>query len=90
MIQNFQNSDSTGKLSIAKISTFTAWTVFYVQVRGPQTLYLATDSQTIQAGGGIAVTSQDGVQKLSWIGDLYAIGSGPNTVADFEFPGNAQ
>ncbi|MGH9770301.1 MAG: hypothetical protein ACRD4Q_01145 [Candidatus Acidiferrales bacterium] len=87
MTQTFQNVDSAGKKSLSRVASFPAWTVLYVQVQGPQTLILATDEQTLEAGGGIQMTSQDGIQKLSWIGELWGTGSGANTQADFEFPG---
>ncbi|HEV2498627.1 MAG TPA: hypothetical protein VGY31_03490 [Terriglobia bacterium] len=87
MIKTFQQTDSSGKASIQSIANFKQWTVFYVQVQGPQTLILATDDQTLQAGGGLEITSADGIQKLSWIGPLLGTGSGNNCVADFEFPG---
>ena len=90
MTQTFQNQDSSGKSSLVKVASFTSWTVLYVQVIGPQTLILATDPMTLQGGGGLQINSQDGIQKLSWMGDLWGTGSGNNTIADFEFPGNSQ
>ncbi len=75
-----------------KVATFRRHTRFHFQVSGPNTLRLAVDEQTLAVAhptgqaGGLSFVSANGVVALTWIGELWAIGSAPDTFVDFEFP----
>lgn len=75
------------------IASFRTWTKFHVQVRNANTLYLGTNRGDIENSGpqglqqGLSLTQGQGIVSLEWTGDLYVLGSAPNTVFDIEtFP----
>ncbi len=78
-----------------RIAKFSKYTRFHFQVYGPNTLRIAVDEQTLIVAHptgqaqGLSFIAADKVQPLTWIGELWAIGSGPDTYVDFEIPREA-
>ncbi len=75
-----------------RIAKFSKYTRVHLQVYGPNTVRVAVDEQTLivpHATGqaqGLSFVQASGVVALTWIGELWAIGSGPDTSVDFEIP----
>lgn len=93
MIRTFDIADGAGKPATQQIAQFREWTYFYVQVFGPATLRLAATERELITPvppsplNGLQIVAADGIVPFRWKGALWGIGSGPGTIADFQFPG---
>lgn len=95
MIKIFDIADGAGKPATQQIAKLADWTYLYVQVIGPNTLRLAATERelitpVVAPLNGLQIAAVDGIVPLRWKGALWGIGSGPNTTADFQFPGAQQ
>jgi len=94
MIKVFDIADSSGKPATQQIANLAEWSYFYVQVFGAGTLRLAATDRELTTPiapgplNGLQITMADGIVPMRWKGPLWGIGSAPNTVADFQFPGS--
>jgi hypothetical protein len=87
----FNDVDSQGKPAVQIIGNFANWTVIYFQVIGPNTLRISAKQANLAQPRdgqvqGLQIVGPD-IQKIEWIGPLYGVGSGPNTVVNVEVPG---
>lgn len=64
-----------------------------ITIYGPNTVYIAPNKETLemnasgqQQGAAYTVGNTSPPAWFLWIGPLYAIASGPKTLADFEVP----
>jgi len=70
--------------------TSRVWTRVHVQVLDGNTLFLSRDKkslETVGTGGlqqGLQIVKANGIVTLPWIGDMWGIGSAPNTVTNVE------
>ena len=93
MIKTFDIADGVGKPATQQIAQFADWTYLYVQVFGAGTLRLACTERELMTPvapgtlNGLQINAADGIVPLRWKGALWGIGSAPNTLADFQFPG---
>jgi hypothetical protein len=73
-----------------KYNSFANWTRIHVQVRDASTIYLSADRKSLevlgpgQIQGGLAITQASGVVSLVWKGDLFIMGSNPQSLYDIE------
>jgi hypothetical protein len=83
--------DVVGNTSPAKKYThFDNWTKILVQVRDASTIFLSTNRKALEVPGpgglqgGLAVTGAGVITTLDWKGDLWIIGSNPQSTYDIE------
>lgn len=73
-----------------KYTTFGNWTRIHVQVRDASTIYLSTGRKELEVPGpggiqgGLAITQASGIISLVWKGELYIVGSNPQSLYDIE------
>jgi len=83
--------DEVGNANPAKKYThFDYWTKIHVQVRDASTIFLSTNRKALEVPGpgptqgGLALTGAGVIFTLDWKGDLWIIGSNPQSLYNIE------
>lgn len=90
MLIQLEATTSNGTPAVRQLGNYKTWTYVYIQVFGANTVRIGRKLNDLSFPGpqgypqGLQIAQGDGIWYGWWVGDLFAVASGPGTLAEFQ------
>jgi hypothetical protein len=94
MINLLNATDQSGIPSARQLARLEKWTKLYIQNRGAASVFIATNPDELISAGllgtqqGLEIVAGPTIRELTWIGELWGLGSAAQCLLDVQIVGH--